>query len=51
MDSGDGAAMIKRTRTKEFIFPLPILGHWMKKGWGWYFKNSKMKKIPRIPGM
>jgi sulfide:quinone oxidoreductase len=33
------------------MIPLPVVGHWMKKGWGWYFKNSKMKKFPRIPGM
>ena len=51
MDSGDGAALIKRTKKNEFILPLPIIGHWMKKGWGWYFKKSKMKQIPRIPGM
>jgi len=51
MDSGDGAALIKRTRNKEFIIPLPIIGHWMKQGWGWYFKKSKMKQFPRIPGM
>ncbi|RLD85911.1 MAG: sulfide:quinone reductase [Bacteroidetes bacterium] len=51
MDSGDGAAFIYRNHDKEVIFPLPIIGHWMKKGWGWYFKNSKLKKIPRIPGM
>ncbi|MCD6544998.1 MAG: FAD-dependent oxidoreductase [Flavobacteriaceae bacterium] len=51
MDSGDGAAFIYRNHEKEIIFPLPIIGHWMKKGWGWYFKNSKLKKIPRIPGM
>ena len=51
MDSGDGAALIKRTHKKEFILPLPILGHWMKKGWGFYYKNSKLKRIPRIPGM
>jgi len=51
MDSGDGAAFIYRNHEKEVIFPLPIIGHWMKKGWGWYFKNSKLKKIPRIPGM
>lgn len=51
MDSGDGAAFIYRNHKKEVIFPLPIIGHWMKKGWGWYFKNSKLKKIPRIPGM
>lgn len=46
MDSGDGAALIKRTKDKEFILPLPILGHWMKKGWGFYYKNSKLKRIP-----
>ena len=51
MDSGDGAAFIFRDHKKEIIFPLPIIGHWMKKGWGWYFKNSKLKKIPRLPGM
>lgn len=51
MDSGDGAAFIYRNHDKEIIFPLPIIGHYMKKGWGWYFKNSKLKKIPRIPGM
>jgi len=51
MDSGDGAAFVYRTEKKEILFPLPVIGHWMKKGWGWYFKNSKLKKIPRIPGM
>ena len=51
MDSGDGAAFIYRNHDKEVIFPLPVIGHWMKRGWGWYFKNSKLKKIPRIPGM
>jgi sulfide:quinone oxidoreductase len=51
MDSGDGAAFIKRTRKSELIVPLPIIGHWMKKGWGFYYKNSKLKRIPRIPGM
>lgn len=51
MDSGDGAAFVYRNHDKEIIFPLPIIGHWMKKGWGWYFKKSKLNKIPRIPGM
>jgi sulfide:quinone oxidoreductase len=51
MDSGDSAAFIYRNHEKEVIFPMPYFGHWMKKGWGWYFKNSKLKKIPRIPGM
>jgi sulfide:quinone oxidoreductase len=51
MDSGDGAAFIARTRKKELMIMLPIVGHWLKKAWGFYYKNSKMKRIPRIPGM
>ena len=51
MDSGDGAAFIKRTKDSETIIPLPIVGHWMKKGWGFYYKNSKLGRMPRIPGM
>jgi len=51
MDSGNGAAFVYRDNKKAKMIPLPIIGHWMKKGWGWYFKNSKLNKIPRIPGM
>ncbi len=51
MDSGDGAAFIMRAPDREIIIPLPIVGHWMKKFWGFYYKNSKLKRIPRIPGM
>ena len=51
MDSGDGAAWVQRTAKKETMIMLPFVGHWLKKGWGFYFKNSKMKRIPRIPGM
>lgn len=51
MDSGDGAAIIKRTPTEEKMIMLPIVGHWMKKAWGFYYKNSKLGRIPRFPGM
>lgn len=51
MDTGDGAALVFRNSKKEIMIPLPIVGHWLKKGWGWYFKQSKMKRIFRIPGM
>lgn len=51
MDSGDGAAFIMRKPDTEIIIPLPIIGHWMKKVWGFYYRNSKLKNIPRIPGM
>lgn len=51
MDSGDGAAFVMRTSKKDFMIPMPIFGHWLKKGWGWYYKNSKLKRMFRIPGM
>ena len=51
MDSGDGAAFVMRTAKRDFMIPLPVIGHWLKKGWGWYYKNSKMKRMFRIPGM
>lgn len=51
MDSGDGAAFVYRKNEKSMMIPMPIIGHWMKKGWGFYYKNSKMGRIPRIPGM
>ena len=51
MDAGNGAAFVYRDNKKALMIPLPIIGHLMKKGWGWYYKNSKLKKIPRIPGL
>jgi sulfide:quinone oxidoreductase len=51
MDMGNGAAYVHRDATKEQMIPLPVVGHWMKKGWGAYFKASKKKQFPRLPGM
>ncbi len=51
MDSGDGAAFVYRSDKRGLMIPMPVVGHWMKKGWGWYYRNSKLGKIPRIPGM
>lgn len=51
MDTGNGAAFVYRDEKGGKIIPMPIIGHWMKKGWGWYCRNSKLGKIPRIPGM
>jgi sulfide:quinone oxidoreductase len=51
MDMGNGAAWVHRTAEKEQLIPLPIVGHWMKKGWGAYFKLSKQGRVPRLPGM
>jgi len=51
MDMGNGAAYVHRDTEKEQMVPLPVVGHWMKKGWGAYFKLSKKKLFPRLPGM
>jgi len=51
MDSGDGAAFVYRDDKRAFSIPMPLFGHWLKKGWGTYCRLSKLGKIPRIPGM
>lgn len=51
MDTGHGAAMVYRGRKRSFIVPMPVIGHWMKKGWGHYARLTKTGRIPRIPGL
>ena len=51
MDMGNGAGFVYRDEKRALMIPMPIFGHWLKKGWGWYCKNSKLGKIPRIKGM
>ncbi|NOR56350.1 MAG: FAD-binding protein [Sulfurovum sp.] len=51
MDMGSGAAFVHRSEKSAKMIPLPLVGHWMKKGWGWYCRHSKLGNIPRIPGM
>jgi sulfide:quinone oxidoreductase len=51
MDTGNGAAFIFRNGKKAFMIPMPILGHWMKKGWGIYSRLTKLGKFPRLPGL
>ena len=51
MDTGDGGALAYRSDKRALLIPLFALGHLMKKGWGLYYKLSKLGKIPRLPGM
>lgn len=51
MDMGNGAGFVYRDSRKALMIPLPIVGHWLKVGWGWYYKLSKGGVIPRLPGM
>jgi sulfide:quinone oxidoreductase len=51
LDMGNGAAYVHRDSRTEQMVPLPVVGHWLKKGWGAYFKASKRKQVPRLQGM
>lgn len=51
MDTGNGAAFVYRDQTRGIMLPLPFIGHWLKKGWGVYYRLSKLEKIPRLPFM
>jgi len=48
LDDGSGAAFLYKTDSRCIIVPLPILGHWIKKGWALYWKLSRLNKIPTI---
>jgi sulfide:quinone oxidoreductase len=51
MDTGNGAAFVFRNGTRAFMIPMPVIGHWMKNGWGVYSRLSKIGLIPRLPGL
>lgn len=51
MDTGNGAAFVFRNGTKAFMIPMPIVGHWLKKGWGHYAKFTKLGLFTRTSGM
>lgn len=51
LDTGSGAAYVHRDEVRERMIPLPVVGHWLKKGWGLYYKASKRRQVPRLPGM
>jgi len=51
LDMGNGAAYVHRDDRKEQLIPLPVIGHWMKRAWGAYYKASKRRQVPRLPGM
>jgi len=51
MDTGNGAAFVHRSEKGGKMIPMPMVGHWLKRSWGWYCYNSKLGKFPRILGM
>jgi len=53
MDSGDGAAFVYRSEKGGKMIPMPIIGHWLKKGLGWFLLRNlpNLGKFPRIQEM
>ena len=51
MDMGNGAGFVYRDEKRARFVPMPVVGHWLKKAWGTYFRLRKLGKIPRIPGL
>jgi len=48
MDTGNGGALAYRSHNKAMLIPLPVVGHWMKKVWGVYYRLNKLGKVPKI---
>lgn len=42
MDMGNGAAIVYRDKKREWMAPLPIVGHWLKQAWGKYATFTKI---------
>jgi sulfide:quinone oxidoreductase len=51
MDMGSGGGLVYRDDSRSFMLPLPVLGHSLKRLWGRYYRQSKLGRIPRIPGL
>jgi sulfide:quinone oxidoreductase len=43
MESGNGAAFVHRDAKHERLIALPMVGHWLKKAWGYYFRLTKYR--------
>jgi sulfide:quinone oxidoreductase len=51
MDAGNGAVLLVRSAKREMMIPLPVVGHWLKRGWGLYARATKVSRMPRLPGL
>ncbi len=43
MDTGDGAALVQRDSRRARLVLLPVVGHWLKKAWGYYYRFTKYR--------
>jgi sulfide:quinone oxidoreductase len=51
MDTGNGAILVYRSTRRELVVPLPVVGHWLKRGWGLYARGTVTGRLPRLPGL
>jgi sulfide:quinone oxidoreductase len=43
MDAGRDAALVMRDSRRARVLALPLIGHWLKKAWGYYYRFSKYR--------
>jgi hypothetical protein len=43
MDEGRDAALVMRDSRRARVVPLPLIGHWLKKAWGYYYRFTKYR--------
>ncbi len=43
MDEGRDAALVMRDSRRARVVPLPLIGHWLKKAWGYYYRFTKFR--------
>lgn len=48
MDTGNGAAFVKRTNKYARLIFLPIIGHLLKKAWGRWYRFTHTRLLPRL---
>jgi len=48
MDTGNGAAFVKRTSKYARLIFLPIIGHFLKKAWGQWYRFTHTRLLPRL---
>jgi len=48
MDTGNGAAFVKRTAKSARLVYLPIIGHLLKKAWGLFYRLTHGPMLPRL---
>jgi len=52
--SGSGSIAVgfgDRGHKRNYVIPVPVIGHWMKQGWGTYAGLTKLGRFRQLPGL